>query len=250
MPGRLDGKVAIVTGGGSGFGKAISAKFVAEGAKVLIAEMHPESGVAVAKELGCESIQADVTKRDHWQKVLQKSIELYGGPDVVVNNAGTCYSSKPSHEVTDEEYDLTMLVNYKSIYLSVAEIVPWMKENKKGGSFINIASSGAIRPKPNLTWYCGSKAAVNAASRSLAQEYATNNIRFNSVCPQFADTGLSHRFLGKPNTPENRAYFMSLIPLGRMTDVTDVANGCCYLASEEANYVTGTELIIDGGRCA
>ncbi|KIW88412.1 uncharacterized protein Z519_10981 [Cladophialophora bantiana CBS 173.52] len=250
MPGRLEGKVAIVTGGGSGFGKAISTKFIHEGAKVLIAEMNPESGQAVAKELGCAAVKADVTNRDDWKTVLQKCIELYGGPDIVVNNAGTCYSNQPSDEVPDHEFDLVCAVNFKSIYLSVAVIVPWMKEHKSGGSFINIASTGATRPKPRLTWYNGTKAAVCCASRSLAQEYAPNNIRFNSICPQFASTGLSHKFLGKENTPENRAYFVSLIPLGRLTDVTDIANGCCYLASDEASYITGTELIIDGGRSA
>jgi NAD(P)-dependent dehydrogenase (short-subunit alcohol dehydrogenase family) len=94
MPGRLEGKVAIVTGGGSGFGKAISTKYIHEGAKVLIAEMNAESGQAVAKELGCAAIKADVTSREDWKKVLEKSIELYGGPDIVVNNAGTCYSNQ------------------------------------------------------------------------------------------------------------------------------------------------------------
>ncbi|KAH8807138.1 3-oxoacyl-reductase [Xylogone sp. PMI_703] len=246
MPGRLEGKVAIVTGGGSGFGKAISRKFVQEGARVLIAELNAQSGAQVAKELGCESIEANVAKREDWKKVLQKAIELYGGPDIIVNNAGTCYRNQPSHEVTDDEFDTTALVNFKSIYLSVAEIIPWMKSNKKQSSFIQIASTGAIRPKPNLTWYNGTKAAVCAATRSLALEYAGDKIRFNSVCPQFANTGLSHLFLGNADP----ATFLSMIPLGRLTDPTDIANGCCYLASDEAEFVTGTELVIDGGRSA
>lgn len=250
MPGRLEGKVAVVTGGGSGFGKAISQKYIQEGAKVMIAEMHPDSGATVAKELGCASVQANVTKRDDWQKILKATVDAYGAVDVIVNNAGTCYRSQPSHEVTDDEFDVTMLVNFKSIYLSIAEIVPFLKKQGKGGSIINISSTGAIRPKPNLTWYNGSKAAVSCATRSLAQEYAKDNIRVNSICPQFASTGLSHMFLGKENTPENRAAFMSMIPLGRLTDVTDIANGACYLASDEASFITGTDLIIDGGRSA
>lgn len=174
---------------------------------MLIAELNAEAGAKAAKELGCASVEANVTKREDWEKVLQKSIELYGGVDVVVNNAGTCYRNQvstgshrkgssmlifrqPSHEVSDDEFDTTLLVNFKSIYLSVAVIVPWMKQNNKRGNFIQIASTGAIRPKPNLTWYNGSKAAVCAATRSMALEYAADKIRFNSVCPQFASTGL------------------------------------------------------------
>ncbi|KAL6241408.1 hypothetical protein RBB50_011672 [Rhinocladiella similis] len=247
--GRLEGKVAIVTGGASGFGKGIATKFVDEGAKVIIADLSKDAAEAAAKELGCRSVVADVTKREHWQALLKFSLDEFGGLDVVVNNAGTTYKNKPTVEVTDQDFDLVMAVNVKSIYLSTSVLVPHFLEKKRPGVFINIASTAGIRPRPGLTWYNASKAAVSNATKTMAVEYGPQKIRFNAVCPVVGSTGLTHLFLGKPDTEENRAGFVSTVPLGRGSTPKDVANACCYLASDEAEFITGVNLEVDGGRC-
>jgi NAD(P)-dependent dehydrogenase (short-subunit alcohol dehydrogenase family) len=137
----------------------------------------------------------------------------------------------------------------RSVYLAVSVIVPYMQSQKKGGSFIQIASTAGIRPRPRLTWYNASKAAVSCATKTMAVEYAEDKIRFNAVCPVVGSTGMTHLFLGKPDTEENRKAFQSTIPLGRTCKPEDVANACCYLASDEGEFVTGINLEVDGGRC-
>ncbi|KAK7885274.1 hypothetical protein LTR67_010452 [Exophiala xenobiotica] len=247
--GRLEGKVAIVTGAASGFGKGIAAKFAREGAKVIIADLSGKSAEAAAKELGCHFSIADVTKREHWQGLLKLALEQFGGLDIVVNNAGTTYKNKPTMEVTDQDFDLVMDVNVKSIYLSTSVLVPYFLDNKRPGVFIQIASTAGIRPRPGLTWYNASKAAVSNATKTMAVEYGPQKIRFNAVCPVVGSTGLTHLFIGKPDTEENRASFVSTIPLGRGSTPADIANACCYLASDEAEFITGVNLEVDGGRC-
>lgn len=190
VQGRLEGKVAIVTGGASGFGKGIAAKFTGEGAKVIIADLSRESAEAAAKELGCHSSVADVTKREHWQALLKLATEQFGGLDIIVNNAGTTYKNKPTIEVTDQDFDLVMEVNVKSIYLSTSVLVPYFLENKRPGVFIQIASTAGIRPRPGLTWYNASKAAVSNATKTMAVEYGPQKIRFNAVSPVVGSTGL------------------------------------------------------------
>ncbi|KAH8812700.1 3-oxoacyl-reductase [Xylogone sp. PMI_703] len=249
MTGRLSGKVAIVTGGASGFGKGIATKFVQEGAKVLIADLSQDSGQKVASELGCSFTVADVTNREHWQSLLEKALKDFGSLDIVVNNAGATYSNKPTATVTDKDFDLVMNVNVKSIYLSTNVILPYFLENKRPGVFIQVSSTAAIRPRPGLTWYNASKAAVSNATKTMAVEYGPQQIRFNNVNPVVGSTGMTHLFLGKPDTEENRAGFLSTIPLGRGSTPSDVANACCYLASDEASFITGVELQVDGGRC-
>jgi len=248
-PGRLEGKVAIVTGGGSGFGKGIAAKFVQEGANVIIADLSAASAEAAAKELGCKFSTTDVTKRDHWQALLKTALDQFGGIDIVINNAGATYSNKPTVDVTDKDFDLVMDVNVKSIYLSTSVLVPYFIENKRPGVFIQIASTAGLRPRPGLTWYNASKAAVSIATKTMAVEYGPQKIRFNAVCPVVGSTGMTHLFLGKPDTEENRAGFVSTIPLGRASTPADIANACCYLASDEAEFITGVNLEVDGGRC-
>jgi NAD(P)-dependent dehydrogenase (short-subunit alcohol dehydrogenase family) len=188
--GRLEGKVAIVTGAASGFGKGIAAKFAREGAKVIIADLSGDSAEAAAQELGCHFLVADVTKREHWQALLKLALEQFGGLDIVVNNAGTTYKNKPTVEVTDQDFDLVMDVNVKSIYLSTSVLVPYFLDNKRPGVFIQIASTAGIRPRPGLTWYNASKAAVSNATKTMAVEYGPQKIRFNAVCPVVGSTGL------------------------------------------------------------
>lgn len=169
---RLEGKVAIVTGGASGFGRGIAAKFVEEGAKVIIADLSEESGLKVADELHCQFAMADVTKREHWEALLKRSLDTFGQLDIVVNNAGATYVNKATEDVTDKDFDLVMNVNVKSIYLSTNVLLPYFMENKRPGSFIQIASTAGVRPRPRLTWYNASKAAViNATKVRLPTEY-------------------------------------------------------------------------------
>ncbi|KAF3762696.1 oxidoreductase [Cryphonectria parasitica EP155] len=252
MSRRLEGKVAIVTGAASGFGRGIATKFIHEGAKVIVADLSVESGEAVASELGTSAVfqRGDVTQREDWQSLLQVAMEKFGGLDIVVNNAGATYPNKPTESVTEKDFDLCFNVNVKAIWLSTNVVLPYFLENGRPGCFINMASTAGIRPRPGLAWYNASKAAVINATKSMAVEYGPKQIRFNSVSPVFGSgTGMSHMFLGKPDTEENRAGFIATVPLGRGSTPADVANGCCYLASDEAAFITGVNLEVDGGRC-
>ncbi|EPE09522.1 short-chain dehydrogenase reductase family [Ophiostoma piceae UAMH 11346] len=248
---RLQGKVAIVTGAASGFGKGIAAKFIGEGARVIIADLSADAGQAAAAELGdnCAFLQGDVTKAADWQALLQLATDKFGGLDIVINNAGATYANKPTMQVTEKEFDLVFNVNVRSVYQSTEVLVPYFLDNKRPGVFIQVASTAGLRPRGGLTWYNASKAAVINGTKSMAVEFGPNNIRFNCVSPVVGSTGMTHLFLGKADTEENRAGFVSTIPLGRPSTPADVANACCYLASEEAAFITGVNIEVDGGRC-
>ncbi|KAJ4394823.1 hypothetical protein N0V93_004043 [Gnomoniopsis smithogilvyi] len=252
MSRRLEGKIAIVTGGASGFGHGIATRFVQEGAKVIVADLSTDGGNAVVKELGSAAVfqKADVTKREDWETLLKVATMELGGLDIIINNAGATYSNKPTETVTEKDFDLCFNVNVKSIWLSTNVILPYLLENNRTGVFINVASTAGVRPRPGLAWYNASKAAVINATKSLAVEYGPKQIRFNSIAPVFGGgTGLSHLFLGKADTEENRAGFIATVPLGRGSTPADIANACTYLASDEANFITGVNLEVDGGRC-
>ncbi|KAJ9633871.1 hypothetical protein H2204_006657 [Knufia peltigerae] len=250
---RLEGKVAIVTGGASGFGAATASLFVSEGARVLIADLNETLGAQVAATNPDRIVyqKANIAKREGWQQLLQTIDQKFSGKlDIVVNNAGTSYANKPTLDVTEEEFDLTMDVNVKSIFWSVKECVPFMKTcgTAKGGAIINVASIGAMRPRPGLVWYAASKGTVANATKGLAAEYAPIGLRVNSVCPLLAATGLWEKFTGQPDTEENRKKFIGDVPMGRLTDPKDVANAICFLASDEAAFIVGQNLVIDGGK--
>ncbi|CRK18974.1 hypothetical protein BN1708_012470 [Verticillium longisporum] len=249
MSGRLKGKTAIVTGAASGFGKGIATKFVAEGANVIIADLTEEQGQAVAKDLGAVFQRADVTKPADWEQLLKLALDRFGQLDLVINNAGATYANKPTEEVTEKDFDLVMNVNVKGVYHSANVLLPYFLENKRPGCFIQIASTAGTRPRPRLTWYNASKAAVINATKTMAVEYGPNQIRFNSVSPVVGSTGMTHLFIGKPDTEENRKGFVSTIPLGRPSTPEDIANSCCNLASDEAAFITGVNIEVDGGRC-
>lgn len=157
MPGRLEGKVAIVTGGGGGFGKGIAQKFIEEGAKVIIADFVEEVGKKSADELGCEFHRTDVSKREDWESIKKFVDEKFGRVDCIINNAGTTYRNKSTNDVSDEDFDKVFAVNVKSIYYSANVLVPYIQEKKNPASFVTIASTAGIRPRPGLTWYNASK---------------------------------------------------------------------------------------------
>ncbi|KHN98731.1 oxidoreductase, short-chain dehydrogenase/reductase family [Metarhizium album ARSEF 1941] len=249
-PGRLQGRVAVVTGAASGFGRGIADKFAKEGAKVVVADVSEDAGKAAASELGGVFVRADVTKASDWDELLAEALKAFGHLDIVVNNAGAAYPNKPTEDVTEDEFDLVFDVNVKSFYMSVSVLLPkyFLKTNRPG-CFIQVASTAGIRPRPRLTWYNASKGAVITATKSLAVEYGPRQIRFNAISPVIGSTGMTHLFLGKPDTEENRAGFVSTVPLGRPSTPADVANACCYLASEEAGFITGVNIEVDGGRC-
>ncbi|KAJ5536102.1 hypothetical protein N7513_009288 [Penicillium frequentans] len=240
---RLQGKVAIVTGGGSGFGAAIARRFGEEGAKVIVADINTDGGEKVAALNPANLIfqRVDVTQADDWKAVVDLAFSKFGRLDILVNNAGTTYRNKPTIEVTDDEFERVFNVNVKSIFLA--------GKIDLGGSMINISSTGASRPRPGLVWYNASKGAVTNATKGLAAEYGPHNIRVNSVAPLLSGTGLFSMFTGMDDTPDNRAKFIGNVPLGRLTEADDIANMCLYLASDEGSFINGTEMVVDGGKC-
>jgi len=250
---RLQDKVAIVTGAGSGFGEAIAKTYAREGARVLVADISEAGGKRVTEQIVAAGgqasfVRADVSQSTDMAALLSNALALFGGVHIVVNNAGTTHRNRPMLEVDEAEFDRLYAINVKSIFLSAKTFVPHFRQNG-GGVFINIASTAGIRPRPGLTWYNGSKGAVITLSKSMAAELGPDNIRVNCVNPVMSATGLLTEFMGLPDTPENRKKFTASIPLGRFSTPDDIANACLYLGSEEASFVTGACLEVDGGRC-
>ncbi len=250
---RLQGKTAIVTGGGSGFGEGIARTFAREGANVVVNDLNGAAAERVASEIALAGARAiavagDVTKRADWDALRQAALEDFGSVQIVVNNAGTTHRNKPVLEITEAEFDRVYAVNVKGIYWSVQAFVPYFRQ-QGGGVFVNIASTAGVRPRPGLVWYNGSKGAVIVASKALAAELGPDRIRVNCVNPVIGETALLTEFMGMEDTPENRQRFLAGIPLGRFSTPQDVANAALFLASDEAEFVTGVCLEVDGGRC-
>ncbi|MBY4897235.1 glucose 1-dehydrogenase [Cupriavidus sp. AU9028] len=250
---RLADKVAVVTGGGSGFGEGIALAFAREGARVLVADIDEASATRVVQRIAetggqARAIRADVSKGEDVAAMRDAALAAFGDVGIVVNNAGTTHRNKPILEITEDEFDRVHAVNVKSIYWSARHFIPHFRA-RGGGVFINIASTAAIRPRPGLVWYNASKGAVVTASKGMAAELGPDNIRVNCVNPVIGVTGLLEQFMGKPDTPENRAAFLATIPMGRMSTPADIAGACVFLASDEAAFVTGACLEVDGGRC-
>ena len=246
---QLEGKVAIVTGGAAGFGEGIVRLYVAEGARVMIADLDTAKGQALAVELGdkVHFFRCDVSSRKDIDGLVQACSAKFGAPDIVVNNAGTTHNNMPMLEVDERTFDLMFAVNVKSIYHMAHAVVPLMRQRKKG-VILNVGSTAGIRPRPGLTWYNGSKGAVNLLSKSMAVELGPDNIRVNAICPVMGETGLLTKFMGVPDTPENRARFIATIPMGRLCRASDVAGAALYLASDAAEFISGVEFPVDGAR--
>ncbi|KAL9625574.1 MAG: hypothetical protein Q9160_000287 [Pyrenula sp. 1 TL-2023] len=217
MPGRLEGKAAIVTGAASGFGLAITQRFTSEGCSVIAADLNSSAlDSNFASTSSVHAVVANVTSSSDWANLAKTAVSKFGALDILVNNAGTSYKNKPTLEVTEEEFDKVIATNLKSIYWSIGNVVPEMIKTEKGGAIVNIASIGATRPRPGLVWYNASKGAVHNATKGLAAEYGPQQIRVNSICPLLSGTGLFETFVGVPFTKENADKFLSNVPLGRL----------------------------------
>ncbi|MFT3687935.1 glucose 1-dehydrogenase [Paenirhodobacter sp.] len=244
---RLQGKVAIVTGGGSGFGAGIVRKFVAEGARVVVMDRDRVSAEMVAAETGARPFAGDVTRLADFKAVRDLTLAEFGGLHVLVNNAGIGHVPTPLDEVDEDTFDRINAVNIRSVYNSARAIVPHMKAQRYG-AILNVASTGGVSPRPNLTWYNASKGWDIAATRGMAVELAPFGIRVNAINPVAGDTPLLATFMGA-DTPEIRAKFLSTIPLGRFSTPEDMGNAAAFLCSDEASMITGVAMEVDGGRC-
>jgi 3-oxoacyl-[acyl-carrier protein] reductase len=246
---RLKGKAALVTGAGQGFGFGIAEAFVREGARVACLDLRGDVAEAAAKRFGGGAIalHADVSKREDVERAARDAIAAFGRIDIVVNNAGTTHRNKPIMDVTDEEFDRVFAVNVKSILLTAQAFVPHMRANG-GGVFINVGSTAALRPRPGLAVYNASKGAVHVMTKSLAVELAPDKIRVCALAPVAGETPLLAMFMGE-DTPEKRAAFKATVPLGRFSTPQDIGASALFLASDEAGFLTGVVLEVDGGRC-
>ncbi len=251
---RLKDKSIIVTGAGSGIGEGIAKRLAEEGAAVIVNDVNVAGGERVVGEITgaggqASFVAADVTQSADVKALVDAAVARHGKLDVFVNNAGWTHRNQPALDVPEEEFDRCYAVNVKSIYLSTIHAVPEFRRNG-GGSFINIASTAGVRPRPGLTWYNGSKGAVITTSRSLAAELGPDNIRVNCINPVMNPfTGLGASFAGGELTEERLDKFRSTIPLGRFSTALDVANAVLYLASDEAAFISGVCLEVDGARC-
>ncbi|MDO5611726.1 MAG: glucose 1-dehydrogenase [Paracoccus sp. (in: a-proteobacteria)] len=244
---RLQGKTVIVTGGASGFGAGIVRKFVAEGARVMIADLNAEAAARIAAETGGIAQQVDVADGASVAAMAQAAVKAMSRIDILVNNAGITHLPTPLEDVAEDEFDRVFAVNCKSVYLTARALVPQMKA-AGAGAIINVASTAGLSPRPRLNWYNASKGWMITATRTMAVELAPAGIRVNALCPVAGETPLLASFMGE-DTPEMRAKFLSTIPIGRFSTPEDLGNAACFLASDEAGMITGAALTVDGGRC-
>jgi 3-oxoacyl-[acyl-carrier protein] reductase len=250
---RLKEKVAIVTGAASGFGEGIAKRYALEGAYVIINDINIEAGKRVAHTIQqsgapAEFVWGDMARDADVANLVKTTLDHYGGIDIFVNNAGTTHRNRPMLEVSEEEFDRIYAVNVKSLFLTAKHVVP-LYRSQGGGVFITIASTAGVRPRPGLTWYNGSKGAAIVTSRSMAAELGPDKIRVNVINPVIGETAMLTEFMGMTDTPENRQKFLAGIPLGRFSKPSDVAAAAVFLASDEAEFITGVCLEVDGGRC-
>jgi 3-oxoacyl-[acyl-carrier protein] reductase len=244
---RLEGKVAIVTGGASGFGAGIVRKFVAEGAKVMIADLNMADELVAELGSSARAVKANVAQDASVKAMVDATLEAFGRIDILINNAGTTHLPTPMEDVSEDDFDKVFAVNCKSVYLTAKHIVPVLKK-QGSGAILNVASTAGVSPRPRLNWYNASKGWMNTATKAMAVELAPEGIRVNAINPVAGETPLLKSFMGE-DTPEIRAKFISTIPLGRFSTPEDMANAACFLCSEEASMITGVCMEVDGGRC-
>jgi 3-oxoacyl-[acyl-carrier protein] reductase len=246
---RFANKVAVVTGAGSGFGEGIARRLAGEGAKVVVADINEAGGRRVAAEIGAAAVfhHADVSKSADVKAMVGTAVARFGRLDVLVNNAGFTHKNMPMLEVPEDVFDKVYATNVKSIYLGAIHAVPVMRR-QGSGVIVNVASTAGVRPRPGLTWYNGSKGAAIVLTKSMAAELAPDKIRVCAVNPVAGETGMLKDFMGQ-DTPEVRARFVATIPLGRLSQPRDIAAAVAFLASDDAEFLTGVCLEVDGGRC-
>ena len=252
MTKRLSAKVAIITGAGSGFGEGMARRFAEEGAKVVCADINRKAVEHVAKTINAAggkaiAVLADVARRDDTERMVETAVKEFGRVDIMVNNAGFSHKNMSLADVDEETFDLISAVNMKAIYHSTLALLP-VFERQGGGVILSTASTAGLRPRPGLTWYNASKGWVITATKSMAVELAPKNIRVNCLCPVAGETGMLATFMGE-DTPEIRAKFKAVIPMGRFSTPDDIANAALFLVSNEASLITGVALEVDGGRC-
>ena len=244
---RLDGKIAVITGGGSGFGAGIAESFVGEGAKVVLGDVNLQAAKMVADRLDGLAVKGDVSKADDMAALVDAAMAAHGRIDIFINNAGTTHLPQPMEDVEEDEFDHVLMVNTKSVYLSARHVVPVMKR-QESGLILNIASTAGVSPRAGLSWYNASKGWMITATKSMAVELAPHGIRVNALNPVAGETPMLKRFLGE-DTPEMRAKFLATIPIGRFSTPQDLASAALFLCSDEASMITGIGMEIDGGRC-
>ena len=246
---KLQGRSAIVTGGASGFGAGIVRRFVAEGAKVLIADIDGDAADALAYELGSAAmaLKVDVSNPSDVAQMAGTTLGTFGSIDILVNNAGIGHTPQAMESLSEETFDRIFEVNIKSIYRTAQQVIPDMKR-QGSGAILNIASTGGVSPRPNLTWYNASKGWVITATRGMAIELAASGIRVNALNPVAGETPMLKTFMGE-DTPEIRAKFLASIPIGRFSTPEDMGAAACFLCSDDASMITGVALEVDGGRC-
>jgi NAD(P)-dependent dehydrogenase (short-subunit alcohol dehydrogenase family) len=253
--GRVENKVAIVTGGALGIGKSACLLLAKEGAKVAVTDILDQEGQRVVNEIKeskgiAEFWHLDVSKEEEVRKVFADIYKTFGKIDVLVNNAGISGVSKPTEEITEEEWDRVMAVNVKGVFFCTKHSIPYMRK-AGGGSIINLSSIYGIVSAPDVPPYHASKGAVRIMTKTDAFLYAKDNIRVNSVHPGFIWTPMLENFLKSQGEVEaGRKMLDSLQPIGHIGEPEDIAYGIVYLASDESKFVTGSELVIDGGYTA
>jgi len=244
---RLKNKIAIVTGGGSGFGAGIVKKFIQEGAKVVVADINLENAKKVAMNTGGFAVEVDVSNSLSFKNMVDKTLEKFGKIEIMVNNAGITHLPNLMENISESEFDKIFEVNSKSVFFSAKYLVPKMT-SIGGGNILNVASTAGISPRPNLCWYNATKGWMISATKAMAIELASKKIRVNALAPVAGETPLLKSFMGG-DTPEKREKFLSTIPIGRFSTPDDMGNAACFLCSEEASMITGVVLQVDGGRC-
>ena len=244
---RLDGKTALVTGAGSGIGKCIAETYVREGARVAVVDLDADAAKNVARAIGNNAIalRCDVSKKVDFAAAVEGTLAAFGALDILVNNAGATHVNKPMLEIDEAEFDKIYAINVKGVFLGCQAVVPHFRK-AGGGVIINIGSTAGLRPRPGLSAYNATKGAVHILTKSLAVELAPDRIRVCAIAPVATETPLLPSFLGP--AAGQREKFVATVPLGRLAQPQDIANAALYLASTDAEFVTGNIVEVDGGR--
>jgi 3-oxoacyl-[acyl-carrier protein] reductase len=244
---RLEGKTALVTGAGSGIGKCIAETYVREGARVAVVDLDADAAKHVARTIGNNAIalRCDVSKKADIAAAVEETLAAFGALDILVNNAGATHVNKPMLEIDEAEFDRIYAVNVKGVFLGCQAVVPVFRQ-RGGGVIINIGSTAGLRPRPGLSAYNATKGAVHILTKSLAVELAPDRIRVCAIAPVATETPLLPSFLGP--AAGQREKFIASVPLGRLAQPQDIANAALYLASSDAEFVTGNIVEVDGGR--